>query len=179
MGMAAILVICDQDRLSKLSFLHPIEAPYGIWLWLAQWFLRRGCLKSVDDNVRRATEAYLFYKLTKWAFGSGELKTFLVFKKKKKLGGVLHKLKSRSLRFFHTLYRIIKNKKNKKNNNNIYLLKEQSLYLAFNDRSAFFTSEEPQQILGRGVWPRKTDPRLLCFVSHVGWGGSVGDACLP
>ena len=49
---------CDQDHLSKLSFPHPIEAPYEIWLWLAQWFLRRRCLKSVDD-VRRTTEAYL------------------------------------------------------------------------------------------------------------------------
>ena len=29
-------------------------------------------VKSVDD-VRRATEAYLSYKLTKWAFGSAEL----------------------------------------------------------------------------------------------------------
>ena len=26
---------CDQDHLSKLSFPHPIESPYEIWLWLA------------------------------------------------------------------------------------------------------------------------------------------------
>ena len=66
---------CDQDHLSQLSFPNPIEAPYEIWLWLAQWFLRR-CLKSVDDDDgRRTTEAYLSYKLTIWAFGSGELKT--------------------------------------------------------------------------------------------------------
>ena len=64
---------CDQEHLSKISFRHPIEAPYEIWLWLAQWFLRRRCLKSVDDDGRRTTEAYLPYKLTKWAFGSGEL----------------------------------------------------------------------------------------------------------
>ena len=71
MGMAAILVMCPEDSLSKFSFPHPIEASYDIWLWLAQLFLRR-CLKSVDD-VRRTTEAYLSYKLTKWSFGSGEL----------------------------------------------------------------------------------------------------------
>ena len=48
-------------------FPYPIEAPYEIWLWLAQWFLRRRCLKGVDDD-------YISYKLTKWAFGWGELK---------------------------------------------------------------------------------------------------------
>ena len=74
MGMAAILVMWPWP-LSKLSFPHPIEAPNEIWLCLAQWFLRRICLKSVDDVVRWTTEAYLSYKLTKWAFGSGELKT--------------------------------------------------------------------------------------------------------
>ena len=40
----------DQDHLSKFLFPHNIEAPYEIWLWLAQWFLRRRCLKSVDDD---------------------------------------------------------------------------------------------------------------------------------
>ena len=40
---------CDQDHLSKHLFPHPIEAPYEIWIWLALWFLRRRCLKSVDD----------------------------------------------------------------------------------------------------------------------------------
>ena len=64
---------CDQDRLSKLSFPHAKEASDAIWLWLAQWFLRRRCLKSVDDGRRRTTEVCLSYKLTKWAFGSGEL----------------------------------------------------------------------------------------------------------
>ena len=38
MGTAAILVLWK--ILSKLSLPHPIEAPYEIWLWLAQWFLR-------------------------------------------------------------------------------------------------------------------------------------------
>ena len=35
------------DHLNKLSFPHPSETSYKIWLWSAQWFLRRG---------RRATE---------------------------------------------------------------------------------------------------------------------------
>ena len=43
---------CVEDRLSKLSFPYPTEAPFEIWLWLAQWFLRRRCLKSVDDDGR-------------------------------------------------------------------------------------------------------------------------------
>ena len=40
-------------------------------------FLRSRCVKSVDDDGRRqrTAEAYLSYKLTKCAFGSGELKT--------------------------------------------------------------------------------------------------------
>ena len=50
-GVAAIL-----DRLNNLSFPHPMEAPYEIWLWLAERFLRR-CLKSVDaDDDGRTTE---------------------------------------------------------------------------------------------------------------------------
>ena len=54
-GHGGHLGSCDQEHLSKLSFPHPIEAPYEIWLWLAQWFLRRRCLKSVDDDGRRRT----------------------------------------------------------------------------------------------------------------------------
>ena len=49
---------CDQDHLNKLSFPHPMETPYEIWLQSAQWFLRRGCLKIPT------TEACLSYKLT-------------------------------------------------------------------------------------------------------------------
>ena len=41
---------CDQDRLNKLSFPDILDTPYKIWLQLAQWFLRRRCLKSVDDG---------------------------------------------------------------------------------------------------------------------------------
>ena len=55
MRMAAILV--DQDHFSKLSFPYPIEAPYEIWLWLAQWFLRR-CLNCVDNDVLRTTTTW-------------------------------------------------------------------------------------------------------------------------
>ena len=40
----------------------PMETPYEIWLQSALWFLRRRCLKSVDD--RQTTEAYISYKLT-------------------------------------------------------------------------------------------------------------------
>ena len=54
MGMVAILS-CDLDRLNKLSFPHPMEAPLTID------FDRR-----VDDRWWRqqTTEAYLSYKLT-------------------------------------------------------------------------------------------------------------------
>ena len=48
MGMATILVMWPEP-LNKVSFPHPIDGPYEIWLWLAQWFLRR-CLKSVEDG---------------------------------------------------------------------------------------------------------------------------------
>ena len=57
---------CDQGRLNKLLFPHPMETSYEIWLQPAQWFLRRRCFKSVDDRrtAGRTTEAYLSYKLT-------------------------------------------------------------------------------------------------------------------
>ena len=52
-----------------------MEAPYEIWLWLAKRFLRRRCLKSVDDGRRRTDNgACLYYKLTYEPKGSGELK---------------------------------------------------------------------------------------------------------
>ena len=38
--------LSDSD-VNKLLFPQPMEAPYEIWLWLAQWFLRRRCLKSM------------------------------------------------------------------------------------------------------------------------------------
>ena len=49
MGMRPSLS-CDQDHLNILLFPHPMENPYEIWLQSAQWFLRRSCLKSVDDG---------------------------------------------------------------------------------------------------------------------------------
>ena len=56
-----------------------MEAPYEIWLWLAKRFLRRRCLKSVDNGRRRWRRrmdngACLYYKLTYEPKGSGELK---------------------------------------------------------------------------------------------------------
>ena len=60
MGMTA--------HLNKLSFPHPMEPPYEIWLQSAQCFLTKRCLKSVDDGRTddrlKTTEAYLSYKLT-------------------------------------------------------------------------------------------------------------------
>ena len=48
-----------QDHLNKLSFPHPREAPYEIWLWLVSEE------KTNDDGWRQTTtEAYLSYKLT-------------------------------------------------------------------------------------------------------------------
>ena len=57
MGMAAILVMWP-GPFEQIFVPHPIEAPYEIWLRLAWWFLRRGCLKSVDDRQRRQTPTY-------------------------------------------------------------------------------------------------------------------------
>ena len=77
MGMAAILVMWPGTI--EHTFVPPSHRS-SIWnlTLIGQWFPRRRGLKSVDDDVRRMTEAYLSYKLTKWAFGSGELKkTFL------------------------------------------------------------------------------------------------------
>ena len=51
MGMATIWE-CDLNRLSKLSFHHPMEAPNESWLGLAKRFLKRKYLKSVNDKGR-------------------------------------------------------------------------------------------------------------------------------
>ena len=50
MGMAAILVNVTRTASTNFRSPHPKETPYEIWLQLAQWFLRRKCLKSVDDR---------------------------------------------------------------------------------------------------------------------------------
>ena len=65
----------DLDRLNKLSFPHPMEAPHEMWLQSAQWFLPRRCLKMLTHipTYTRTTKAYLYYK----AFGSGKLKSLV------------------------------------------------------------------------------------------------------
>ena len=62
---------CDQEDLSKLSFSHPVEVPYEIWLIGP---VVSG-VKMFKECRRRTTDdgAYLSYKLTKSPFGSGEL----------------------------------------------------------------------------------------------------------
>ena len=53
-------------------FPHPKDATDKIWLKLANWSWRYKCSKvwmTTDDR------ALLYYKLTLWAFGSGQLKT--------------------------------------------------------------------------------------------------------
>ena len=57
MGMAAILVMWP-GPFEQISFLHPMEAPYQIWLWLAKRFLRRRILTGVDDDGRTREPAY-------------------------------------------------------------------------------------------------------------------------
>ena len=48
MGMAAILVMWPGSF--EHTFVPPSQRdPFEIWLWLAQYFLKRRCLKSVDD----------------------------------------------------------------------------------------------------------------------------------
>ena len=64
---------CDPDPANKLSFPHPIEAPYEIWLRLAQRFWRRRSLKMVDGQ-RTDDAPWLYYKLTNEPKGSEELK---------------------------------------------------------------------------------------------------------
>ena len=75
MGMAAILVMWP-GPFEQLSFSHLMEAPYEIWLQLAQWLQRRRCFKMLAYDGRRTTDggACLYYKLTNEPKGSGELK---------------------------------------------------------------------------------------------------------
>ena len=80
MGVAAILVMWPRPRENEqLSFPHPTEAPYDIWLWLAQRFWRRRSLKMVDgrrttDGQRTDDGLWLYYKLINEPKGSGKLK---------------------------------------------------------------------------------------------------------
>ena len=69
MDMAAVLVLWPGlDQLNKLSFHGG-----SIWnlTWIAQWFLRRRCLKMLTYTHIRTTEAY---PISSPPFGSGELK---------------------------------------------------------------------------------------------------------
>ena len=49
MGVAAILVLWPGQFIQTLIPL-PKDAPHKIWLWLAERFLRRRCLKIVNDD---------------------------------------------------------------------------------------------------------------------------------
>ena len=75
MGMAAILIMWP-GPFEQTFIPYPMKTPYEIWLQSVQWFLRRRCLKSVNDKQMMdgqwTTEAYLSYK--QWAFGPGDLK---------------------------------------------------------------------------------------------------------
>ena len=56
-------------------FPHPSDATHKIWSRLANWFQRYSSLKVWTTNGRLTTDGPLvYYKLTLWAFGSGELK---------------------------------------------------------------------------------------------------------
>ena len=60
-------------------FPHSSDATHKIWSRLASWLQRYTGLKvwtTTDDGRRRTDDGPLLnYKLTLWAFGSGELKT--------------------------------------------------------------------------------------------------------
>ena len=64
---------CDLDRLNKLSFPWPKEAPHEIWLQSAQWFQRRGCLKMLTHTH---TPTHMT-ELTSEPKGSDELKMYM------------------------------------------------------------------------------------------------------
>ena len=62
MGMEAILLI--RHGSFEQTFGPHMEAPYEIWLQLAQWLQRRRCFKMLTDGVQRTAEACLYFKLT-------------------------------------------------------------------------------------------------------------------
>ena len=81
MGMVAILVMwpgpfeqifvppSHRSSIWNLTLIGPVVSEEKMF--------RRVWTTTDDDNVRRTTEAYLSYKLTKSAFGSGELKSVM------------------------------------------------------------------------------------------------------
>ena len=84
MGLAAILVMWlgpfeqtfvppfHRSSIWNLTLIGPVVSEEKMFKECG----RRRTTTADDDDVRRTTEAYLFYKLTKWAFGSGELKNW-------------------------------------------------------------------------------------------------------
>ena len=80
MGMAAILVMWPglfEQTFVPLSHKKSIRNFILIGPVVSKEKMFKECGRrrtSTDDDVRQTTEAYLSYKLTKWAFGSGELK---------------------------------------------------------------------------------------------------------
>ena len=64
-------------------FPHPSDATYKIWSRLANWLQRYSSLKvwmTTTDHGRRRTDdgPLVYYKLTLWAFASGELKIWVI-----------------------------------------------------------------------------------------------------
>ena len=72
---------CDLDFAIKLEMPLPKEAPHKVSTRSAKWFQRRRSLKlwttptdGRTDGRRTDAGSWPSYKLTLWAFGSGELK---------------------------------------------------------------------------------------------------------
>ena len=72
MGAAAVSVVWP--RCCEHLFHLSMEAPYNIWLWLAQWLLTSVSRVWMTDDGRTDSGARLYYKLTYEPKGSGELK---------------------------------------------------------------------------------------------------------
>ena len=62
MDMTAILVMWPES-FGQTFVTHLKEGPCKIWLWFDQWFLKRRCLKSVDDDDGWLTTEVCLYKL--------------------------------------------------------------------------------------------------------------------
>ena len=63
-------------------FPHPSDATPIIWSRLANWLQRYSSLKvwtTTDDDGRTDDVPLVYYKLTLWAFGSGELNKLKVY----------------------------------------------------------------------------------------------------
>ena len=60
------------------QFPHPSNATHKIWSRLANWLQRFSSVKvwTATDGRRTVDGPLVYYKLTLWAFGSGELKTY-------------------------------------------------------------------------------------------------------